>query len=511
LPEQGRDGQQAERRALVADLVRTQAVLQARSEQLRRIFASRWYRLARFGWRLRRGRVVRRGEPPRMAGEGSFAQPLDELTAELDRRRAAGPPLPGLDTARGGPAAALETARGGAPAASAGGGRGGPAAGDHGPTRLLIAGHSLGFCEEIAHRARRAGASVREDRWSTHGEHDEAASAAALAWADVVHCEWCLGNAAWYSRNKRPGQRLVVRFHRMELETEYPGEIELEAVDAIVFVARHVLEAACERFGWDAGDRRFHVLPNGIDTASLRLPKLPGAEFTLAAIGYVPRLKRLDRALDLLEELRARDDRYRLAVKGREPWEHAWMAGREGEREYYEGLARRLEREPALRGAVEFEPFGDDVAEFLRRAGWIVSTSEVEGDSVSLAEGMASGAVPVVFERPGAAEQYEARWVHADAEAAAAAILAAQPTSTLPGGGESRMGGAESVLATALGTLSGQEHVESPQRGGGRDLVAQAKAARHWAESRSWERLGPAWDELLTSSDRAAAVPPASG
>ncbi|HEX3174189.1 MAG TPA: hypothetical protein VHQ43_08230 [Solirubrobacterales bacterium] len=77
MAEQPRTWQLVERRALVADLVRTQAVLQARSDQLQQIFASRWYRLARFSWRLRRGTLFGKASPPRMAGEESFAQPLD--------------------------------------------------------------------------------------------------------------------------------------------------------------------------------------------------------------------------------------------------------------------------------------------------------------------------------------------------------------------------------------------------------------------------------------------------
>lgn len=459
MPEQGRDGQQVERRALVADLVRTQAILQARSEQLQRIFASRWYRLARFGWRLRRGSVFRRSGAPRMAGEGSFAQPLDSVTAELDRQRSRpGPPVPGLEARRADTPSSDSDGRGG-------------------PIRLLLVGHSLSFCESLGRRARQEGAAVRVDRWRTHREHDEAASTEALAWADVVHCEWCLGNAAWYSRNKRPGQRLVVRFHRMELETDHPASVDLERVDAMVFVARHVLEQACERFGWAPADSRFTVIPNGIETGALAQPKLPGAEFNLATIGYVPRLKRLDRALDLLVALRRRDKRYRLAVKGREPWEYDWIAGREEERAYFAGLRERLEGDLELRGAVSFDPFGDDMAEFLRRAGWILSTSDVEGDSVSLVEGMASGAVPVVLDRPGAREQYGEHWVHANPAMAAEAILSAQ------------------------GSLCVREHVQTPQ---GRD--AQAELARSMAAHWSWERLWPAWEELLLPARTSAAA-----
>lgn len=421
----------------MADLVRTQALLQVRSEQLQGILSSRWYRLTRLAWWARRPWRRRPKGPPRMAGEGSFSRPINRgamLAAAQAEREAEATPF-----------ACLEAAPKPAP----------------GPPRLLLAGHSLHFAAPLGRLATAAGAVVREDRWRSHGDHDPAASAAALAWADVVHCEWCLGNAAWYSRNKRPGQRLVVRFHRMELETDHPTAVDLEAVDAMAFVADHVRVRACERFGWDPADPRFTVVPNGIDSDGLRLAKLPDADFTLGVIGYVPRLKRLDRALDVLEALRREDGRWRLAVKGREPWEHSFVAARGEEREFYAELSRRLDS-PALREAVRFDPFGEDVGEFLRGVGWILSTSEVEGHSVALAEGMASGAVPVILDRPGAVEQYGERWVHTDPVAAAAAIAARA-------GDERAHEGAE---------------------------------AQSYAERWSWSRLRPIWEGLM-SAERA--------
>jgi glycosyltransferase involved in cell wall biosynthesis len=378
--------------------------------------------------------------------------------------------------------------------------------GDGAAARLLLAGHSLSFCAPIARRARQRGAEVREDRWQGHDVHDAEASAAGLAWADVVLCEWCLGNAAWFTRHKRPGQWLVVRFHRMELDTPHPAEVDVERVDAMVFVARHVLEQACERYGWDGGDPRFQVIPNGIELDALRQPKLPAARFNLAAIGYVPRLKRLDRALDLLDLLRARDPRYRLLVKGRAPWEYEWMARRPAEREYFERVLRRVERSPNLRRAVSFEPFGEDVAAFLRQVGWILSTSEVEGHSVALAEGMASGAIPAILERPGADEQYEARWVHRDAAAAARAILAAQGTLNVHGH-------VETAQRLDFRTEGGAQPSFYPLQVGQsrmRDFGVEGEAASHFAERWSWERLWPAWERLLLGGERRGVAPAAA-
>jgi Glycosyl transferases group 1 len=120
IGERPRTWQQAERRALVADLVRTQRTLQARSEQLQALLSSRWYRLARFSWRLRRGSVFRKAGPPRMAGEDSFVRSLNgngAVTADpvvrlvpvagggvgvdLERQRwLAGARMPGLEELR---------------------------------------------------------------------------------------------------------------------------------------------------------------------------------------------------------------------------------------------------------------------------------------------------------------------------------------------------------------------------------------------------------------------------
>ncbi len=290
-------------------------------------------------------------------------------------------------------------------------------------TRVLVAAHQRSFTAALEQAIAQSGAELRHDTWLRHGVHVRASSRAARDWADVVLCEWCVGNAVWHAAERRPGARVVVRFHRMELETEFPGELDLERVDRVVFVAEHVRRSACERFGWDPADARFGVIPNTVDWERLDRPKLDGAEFTLGMVGLVPSLKRLDLALDLLERLRAVDDRYRLWCKGPLPWEMTGLLRRGGEYEYYARLFARLRDAPLLRGAVFFDPPGPDVPEFLRRVGWILSLSDVEGHATALAEGMAARCVPVVLQRPGAGEQYAEDVVHPDVAAAAQAIL----------------------------------------------------------------------------------------
>ena len=54
--------------------------------------------------------------------------------------------------------------------------------------------------------------------------------------SDVVWCEWCGPNAVYASHRKTPGQKLIVRLHRFELETEHWKDIALENVDTFVTV-----------------------------------------------------------------------------------------------------------------------------------------------------------------------------------------------------------------------------------------------------------------------------------
>jgi glycosyltransferase involved in cell wall biosynthesis len=289
-------------------------------------------------------------------------------------------------------------------------------------TRVLIAGHDLKFTAPIRAAIAATGATVAEDVWRSHTEHDEAASRAILEHTDTILCEWCLGNAAWYSRNKRPDQRLVVRMHRMEVYTDHPAEVEIDNVDQVVCVSQHIADEAIERFGWDPAKLR--VIPNSVDVDRFRLPKQDGARHTLAMVGYVPRRKRLDRALDVLEELRRDEPRFRLLLIGRPPSEFDWVFGRLEEVEFFRGAFARITESDLLRGAVEFLPFSDDLPTLFQHVGFVLSTSESEGHQVALAEGAASGAVPVVLDRPGAADQYPSRWIHRSPAQAAAAIAA---------------------------------------------------------------------------------------
>ncbi|MHA7155898.1 glycosyltransferase [Arthrobacter sp. TMN-50] len=285
---------------------------------------------------------------------------------------------------------------------------------DHTAKRILVAGHDLKFATGLIAHLEAAGHTVDIDQWLGHSQHDEEDSRSKLKDADVIFCEWTLGNAVWFAKNKRSDQRLVCRLHLQELNTSYLRQLNVESVDKFIFVGRHIAKIA-ERDFKIPGSKSV-VIPNYVDTEGLNRDKQQGAEWNLGLVGIVPQRKRLDLALDILRGLRAADKRYRLFIKGRRPEDFPWMADRPDELAYYLDQYERIENDPLLSGAVTFDAQGDDMTEWYSKIGTVLSVSDFESFHLTLADGAASGALPVTLAWSGADQIYPASWIFPSVE-----------------------------------------------------------------------------------------------
>lgn len=290
----------------------------------------------------------------------------------------------------------------------------------------LVCGHDLKFLTPLIKRLeRREGCSVRILLHKGHWINDELAAQEALDWADVIFCEWALGNATWFSQRKRSDQVLVVRLHLQEVHarerTDFIWTTDWEKVDRLVLITHHIYDWMRQEFPELA--KRAALVYNPIPArASLDLPKAPESRFVLGLVGVVPARKRLDLAVDVLKQLRSHDERYVLRVKGSLPTDYPWMANRKDEMAWYETVFDDL---ASLReiGAVIFDPHGPDMAEWYQGIGHILSVSDFEGSHQAVAEGMATGAVPAIRDWEGADRIYPAKYVAATCEAMAEMVL----------------------------------------------------------------------------------------
>jgi glycosyltransferase involved in cell wall biosynthesis len=315
---------------------------------------------------------------------------------------------------------------------------------------VVIAGHDLKFFNSLIQYFRlQPDLEVRVDQWASLGEHNESQSRELAEWADVVICEWCVPNAVWYSRHKRRSARLLVHLHRFELYSPYPGQVKIGNVDRVICVSDHYARLTREITGWPAD--KVVTVPNPLDVLQLDRPKLDGARFNLGMISIAEFRKRFDLGLDVLEELRRDDDRYLLFVKSGMPWEHWWVWQHQEQRSHFSEAFRRVQRSPLLRDAVVFDDAGPDVPAWLRRIGFVLSTSDDESFHVSPAEGMASRAVPVVRHWPGAETIYDKLWIRETPAEMAASIAA---LSSADAWEAARQTAREQVQSFELGTVA---------------------------------------------------------
>ncbi|MFI8778704.1 glycosyltransferase [Brachybacterium paraconglomeratum] len=276
--------------------------------------------------------------------------------------------------------------------------------------RMVIAGYDLKFITPII-SALEDLYSIRVDEWIGHDRHDLEQSQEMLEWADLIWCEWLLGNAVWYSRNKRRDQTLIIRMHRFEAYREFGHKIDKSRVDAYITVSLFTLEDFVRSFDLDRS--RCRVIPNYIDSQGYRQGSDPERVYKLALVGAVPKRKGLHRAVHVLSRLREVDSRYELTLFGQNYSEMPWLSRIDEEREYFEEVSHQI-KALGLSNHVRHAGWVDTKAA-LADHGVVLSTSDAESFHVAPFESLAAGNAAVVLKWDGAQYVYPAECI-ADSE-----------------------------------------------------------------------------------------------
>ncbi|MAK26217.1 MAG: hypothetical protein CMA02_02990 [Euryarchaeota archaeon] len=290
--------------------------------------------------------------------------------------------------------------------------------------RIVFAGTDQKFIAQFESYLKSKGHIVRRDLWEWGEPQFIERSKRLSKWADFVFCEWALANAVWYSNNRNENQRIVVRLHSQEIRKraqKFPKKMKV--VDQVVFVSDHIKSSAIEMFDWQ--DWPIEMIPNYVNCVNMQGSKPQSAAKTIGMVGVVPQSKRIDRALDLINKLRTIDDEWTLIIKGKLPHDYPWMdaPGRSDEKEYFQKQFQRIEKNRLLKEGVIFEGFSPDIENFYSRVSYVLSPSDFESFHFTIADGVSSGAFPVVWPWEGADKLYPKDWIVNDTNAAVSAII----------------------------------------------------------------------------------------
>lgn len=240
--------------------------------------------------------------------------------------------------------------------------------------KLLIAGYDLKFILPVLTQLKEI-YQIEIDEWQGHDAHDERRSEQLLKWADYVWCEWMLGNAVWYAEHKFPHQKLVIRMHRFELGRDFGDKLKVENVDVIFAVSLLFFERLLERFP-NIPRQKVRLLHNYVDTSGYQQVSGPECRFNLAMIGILPSRKGFHLGIELLNQLKQRDRRYRLKIFGKGPQDLPWLHKHQDEMAYYVQCEEKI-REYGLTDSVEFLGHCDiKTALADQRIGYVLSLSD---------------------------------------------------------------------------------------------------------------------------------------
>ena len=214
---------------------------------------------------------------------------------------------------------------------------------------------------------------------------------------DVVWVEWCQRTAVLVSLLDLPHANVVIRLHSFEAFTVFPHLLKTSGINSLVTVSP-ALHSLINRLRPALAPASV-VIPNAVELSKFAGQKSDRAAHTLGLIGWNAPDKDAVWALELLAQLRQVDPRWELVIAGEGPADNAHSYEKN-----YEATVRARANQPDVAGAVTFLGHRDDIAVVLQDIGVIVSSSVRESFHVAVAEGITSGAFPVIRDWPALAQ-----------------------------------------------------------------------------------------------------------
>ena len=285
---------------------------------------------------------------------------------------------------------------------------------------ILFASHDFKFIDSMIDRFENNNYNVKLDTWDGHNIHNEKESKILLEWADIIICEWGLGNAVWYSNNKRSNQKLFVRVHSQEIRTEYPQKYNLGNINKIVTICPSIYETLNYKF--NIPRENISLIYNFLDQDRLVNKKVERSINNFGMVGICPKMKRLDIAIDIFEIILEKNKKAKFFIKGKKPEEYQWLWNNKDEREYYEQILKKINSNKALKNAVIFDDFGKDMGKWYGKINFLLSTSDFEGSHQAVAESMMAGCIPIIRNWTNAGFLYPEKFIFSNVKEASKLI-----------------------------------------------------------------------------------------
>lgn len=218
-----------------------------------------------------------------------------------------------------------------------------------------------------------------------------------MEWADICWFEWCDELVIYGSKIKLDkNKKLICRLHSYEAFTDYPSNVNWESINKVIFISENLRTFVIDKFKLQK--EKTIVIPNGIDLSKYTFKERnPG--FNIAYVGYINYKKGPMLLLHAFKAIYDYDKRFKLYIAG--------------EFQDYRDILyfRQMIKELGIENNIIYEGWQNDLNKWLEDKNYILCTSILESQNMSVMQAMAKGIKPVVHNFVGAKDIYDKEYV----------------------------------------------------------------------------------------------------
>ncbi|MCY6482757.1 glycosyltransferase [Clostridium aestuarii] len=218
-----------------------------------------------------------------------------------------------------------------------------------------------------------------------------------MKWADVCWFEWCDALIIYGSKLEiAKEKKIICRIHSYEAFTNNISQVNWDTVDKIIFVAEHIRNNVLSKVKVEK--EKTIVISNGVDLDKYDYKEREKG-FNIAFIGYIDFKKGPMLLFHVFKAIFDRDNRYKLYIAGRFNEERYVL--------YFQQMAKEM----GLEDNVIFDGWQDNIDKWLEDKNYILCTSVLESQNMSVMQAASKGIKPIVHNFVGAKTIYPQEYV----------------------------------------------------------------------------------------------------
>lgn len=213
-----------------------------------------------------------------------------------------------------------------------------------------------------------------------------------MEFANICWFEWCDELICYASKlSAFKDKKIICRLHSYEAFTNYPANVNFENVDALIFISQTIRKFVVNTF--NINEENTVVIPNGINLEKWKFSKRK-AGYNIAYVGYINYKKGPMLLLQTFKAFYDKDNNYKLFIAGQ------FQDGRDIM--YFNQMIKEL----GLKNNVRYDGWQNDLDAWLEDKNYILCTSILESQNISIMQAMTKGIKPIIHNFVGAKNIY---------------------------------------------------------------------------------------------------------